>query len=211
MNLRPFTVLAHSLRKKNDLDLCHTRIHSLPRSCSFAFHVVARRYALTVPPHGQRCGGVPSTVHPLPTGPCRVEGTRERTTPVCMWRIKRIPVQTPSVDVSVKRHLSRIFPCLTRSLARCLSRALRQLRGSASHYHPSRSSADLPGTPAKRAPFGFRLSENLFGKLRTERGRKDFPNLPKKRRLALGARHLPSLRARVSRVRTGQIQTGEKQ
>jgi hypothetical protein len=196
MSLRFFTVLAHSLQKKDDLDLCHAHIHSLRGSCSFAFHVVARKHALTVSPHGQRCGAVPSAVHPLPTGPCRVEGTKERTTPACRLRIKRIPVQTPSVEVSVKRHLSRIFPCLTRSLARCLSRALRQLRGSASHF-------------VRPADFGF---QKIFSaRLRTERGRKDFPNLPKKHRLALGAGHLPSLRARVSRVRTGQIQTGEKQ
>ncbi len=131
MSLRSFTVLALSLRKKDDLDLCPARIHSLPRPCRFAFHVIARKQALTVSAHGQRCGRVPSAVHPLPTGLLRMEGARERTTPVCRLRIKRIPVQTPSVDVSVKRHLSRIFPCLTRSLARCLSRALRQLRGSA--------------------------------------------------------------------------------
>ncbi len=196
MSLRSFTVLAHSLRKKDDLDLCPARIHSLPRPCRFAFHVVARKQALTVSAHGQRCGRVPSAVHPLPTGLLRMEGARKRTTPVCRLRIKRIPVQTPSVDVSVKRHLSRIFPCLTRSLARCLSRALRQLRGSASHCV---------------RPAGFGFQKIFSAKLRTERGRKDFPNLPKKRRLALGAGHLPSLRARVSRVRTGQIQTGEKQ
>jgi hypothetical protein len=44
----------------------------------------------------------------------------------------------------------------------------------------------------------------------TSAERKDFPNLPKMRRLALGAGHLASLRARVSRGQSGQIQTGEK-
>ena len=101
----------------------------------------------------------------------------------------------------------RIFPAYLRSLARCLSRALRKLRGSASLCNPSRSSADLPGTPALRAPCGFRFPENL---LCTERS-KHFPDPPKKRRLPLGAGHLTSLRARVSRRQSGQIQTGEKQ
>ena len=67
-----------------------------------------------------------------------------------------------------KRHLSRIPPCLTRSLARCFSRARRQLRGSA-----------LPIW----APYGFRLSKILLCKRR----KKDFPNLPKKTPLDLGS------------------------
>ena len=44
-------------------------------------------------------------------------------------------------SVSVKHHLSSIFPAHPRSLARCLSRALRQLRGSASAYAALRVSA----------------------------------------------------------------------
>ncbi len=117
----------------------------------------------------------------------------------------------PSFDalqtgVSIERQFSRIFPAHLRSLARCLSRARRELRGSASLCNPSRSSADLPGTPALRAPCGFRFPENL---LRTERA-KHFPDPPKKRRLPLGAGHLTSLRAGVSRRQSGQIQTGEK-
>jgi hypothetical protein len=145
---------------------------------------------------GQRCRGGPSEVHPLPTGSRYMEDARKWTTPVGSLQIKRIPIQTPSVDVSVKRYLSWIFPCLTRPLARCLSRAQRQLRGSALHFV---------------LPAGFGFQKIFSANLRIERGRKDFPNLPKKRRLALGAWHLPSLRARVPRVRTGQIQTGEKQ
>jgi hypothetical protein len=72
---------------------------------------------------------------------------------------------------------------------------------------PQQVKCDLQGTPALRAPCGFRFPENL---LRTERA-KHFPDPPKKRRLPLGAGHLTSLRARVSRRQSGQIQTGEKQ
>ena len=196
MSLRPFTVLAYPSRKRKDLDLHLDRILRLLRPRSFALHVVAQEPPLTMQAARQRCGRLLSAVHPLPAGPRRMEEARNRTTLGWRLRIKRIPVQTPSMGVSVKRHLSRIFPCLTRSLARCLSRALRQLRGSASHCV---------------RPAGYGFQKIFSAKLRTERGRKDFPNLPKKRRLALGAGHLPSLRARVSRVRTGQIQTGEKQ
>ncbi len=75
-------------------------------------------------------------------------------------------------DVSVERHLSRIRPCLTRPLARCLSRALRQLRGSA-----------LP----LRAPCGFRLSENLFGKTPHRTRTKRFSEPSEKAPLGLGS------------------------
>ena len=59
------------------------------------------------------------------------------------------------------------------------------------------------------APCFFGFQKIFSANLRTKHGRKDFPNLPKMRRLALGAGHLASLRARVSRGQSGQIQTGE--
>lgn len=195
MSLRPFTVLAHSLRKKGDLDLCPVRIHPLPRSCRFAFRVVAREQALIQCAGRQRCEGLPGRfTHSSPVHANRK--TRENGQFRRAGCESYAPFRRLQRSVPVKRHLSRIFPCLTRSLAQCLSRALRQLRGSASHFV---------------RPAGFGFQKIFSAKLRTECGRKDFPNLPKKRRLALGAGHLPSLRARVSRVRTGQIQTGEKQ
>ena len=55
-------------------------------------------------------------------------------------------------------------------------------------------------------PYGFRFPENLLCKER----KKHFPDPPKKRRLPLGAGHLTSLRARVSRCSSGQKPTWRK-
>lgn len=174
MSLRFLTVLALSLRKREDLDLHPTRIHSHRRTRSFAFHMVAQEQALTVSAARQRCGRLPSMVHLLLAGQRCMEGATER-------RLRRAGCESSAslsrhleTDVSVERHLSWIFPCLTRPLARCLSRALRQLRGSASAAPPKK---------------GFGFQKIFSARLRTERGRKDFPNLPKKRRLAWGAGH----------------------
>jgi hypothetical protein len=149
MSLRSFTASAHSSRKREDLDLRPAPIHSLPRPRSFAFHVVAQEAGpRTVSAGRQRRGKLPRMVHPLPAGQRRVGCTTER-------RHRRTGCESYAslsrylqTDVSVERHLSRIFPCLTRSLARCLSRARRH------------------GTALLRLcrPKGFRLSENLFGK-----------------------------------------------
>jgi hypothetical protein len=149
MSLRCFTVLALSLRKREDPDLRPARIHSSCRTRSFALHLVAQEAGpRTVSAGRQRRGRLPRVVHPLPAGQRRVGGATER-------RLRRAGCESYAslsrhlqTDVSVERHLSRIFPCLTRSLARCLSRARRH------------------GTALLRLrrPKGFRLSENLFGK-----------------------------------------------
>ena len=193
MSLRSFTTLALSPRKRADSDLRPARIHSTFRSRSFAFHVVTEEQAPTVSAGRQRCGKLPGTVHPLPAGQRRVRGATGRR----LWRSGCESNASLSrhlqTDVSVERHLSRIRPCLTRPLARCLSRALRQLRGSASASQP----------------FGFRLSENLFAK---DRNAKTFSEPSEKDAAWPWERGtLASLCAGVSRVRTGQIQTGEKQ
>ena len=148
MSLRFFTALALSPRKRADLDLRPVRIHSTFRSRSFVFHGVAQEQAALISSADrQRCGRLPGTVHPLPAGQRRARGATGR-----LWLAGCESNASLSrhlqTDVSVERHLSRIRPCLTRPLARCLSRALRQLRGSASASQPC----------------GFRLSENLFGK-----------------------------------------------
>jgi hypothetical protein len=90
-------------------------------------------------------------------------------------------------DVSIERQFSRIFPAHPRSLARCLSRALRH------------------GTALL-----FRLSENLFSKsphrTRTKKILRTF------RKCAVWPWErgtLASLRARVSRGQSGQIHQGE--
>ena len=93
-------------------------------------------------------------------------------------------------SVSIGRHLSRIFPAHPRSLALVLipRPAARRVSASAS------------------PPCGFRLSETLFAtnaKTFSEPSEKDAA-------WHLGAGHLASLRARVSRGQSGQIQTGER-
>jgi hypothetical protein len=67
-------------------------------------------------------------------------------------------------DVSIERQFSRISPTCPRSLARCFSRARRRY-----------------------AALLFRLSQNLFDTSPHRARTKDFPNLPKKHRLTLGA------------------------
>jgi hypothetical protein len=163
MSLRSFTVLAHSSRKREDLYLRPAPVHSLPRPRSFALHGVAQEADLrTVSADRQRCGRLPSAAHPLPAGQRRVGGAAER-------RLRRAGCESYAslsrhlqTDVSVERHLSRIRPCLTRSLARCLSRALRHGTALLRLTTPSRNNR-VPGTPMRR-PKGFRLSKNLFGK-----------------------------------------------
>jgi hypothetical protein len=87
-------------------------------------------------------------VHPLPAGQRRIGGATARGLRRAGCESYASLSRHLKTDISVERHLSRIFPCLTRSLARCLSRALRH------------------GTALLRLrrPKGFRLSENLFGK-----------------------------------------------
>lgn len=125
MSLRSFAALALSSRKREDLGLFPVRIHSLPRSYSPTFHVDAHDLALTLCAGRQQRGRQPSMVHPLPAGQRRVGDATDR-------RLRRAGCESDAslsrhlqADVSVECHLSRIRPCLTRSLARCFSCALR--------------------------------------------------------------------------------------
>ena len=126
-------------------------------------------------------------VHPQPAliaGPT----ASERRGSSVVWLRRHPYIDALQTSVSIERHLSRIFPAHPRSLASVL----------------------IPRPAARRdsAFSAFRKSFRLLPATSAER--KDFPNLPKMRRLALGAGHLASLRARVSRGQSGQIQTGEK-
>jgi hypothetical protein len=99
-------------------------------------------------------------------------------------------------SVSIEHHLSRIFPAHPRSLASVLI--------------PRPSALDVLLRFHRPAGFGF---QKIFSAISAKNAEgKDFPNLPKKH--AFGTRErgtLASLRARVSRGQSGQIQTGEKQ
>jgi hypothetical protein len=149
MSLRSFTASALSPRKRADLDLRPARIHSTFRSRSSAFHVVTQEQAPTVSAGRQRCGKLPGTFHPLPAGQRRVRGATRR-------RLRRSGCESNAslsrhlqTDVSIERHLSRIRPCLTRSLARCFSRALRHLAFCFALRAPCGS-----GFPKKKSPCG---------------------------------------------------------
>jgi hypothetical protein len=91
-------------------------------------------------------------------------------------------------DVSIERQFSRIFPAHPRSLASVL------VPRPITPAHKNRA----PGTSILRhgaallrlrRPAGFGFQKIFSANLHKEHGRKDFPNLPKKRRLALGAGH----------------------
>jgi hypothetical protein len=128
-------------------------------------------------------------VHPRPALMAGPDGQRAQRRLCCLDPTASL-YRRPSAGCFHRAHLSRIFPAHPRSLATVLVPRPAARHGSAS---------------ACQSPCGFRLSENLL-----QRTQKHFPNLPKKRRLALGAGHLASLRARVSRGHSGQIQTGER-
>ncbi len=202
MSLRFFTVLALSLRKKEDLDLRPAHIHSYcgPRSC--AFHVVAQDSALTLCVGRQRCGRLPCvrfTHSPLVYADWK---TRQHGRLRCTGCESNASLSRPlQTDVSVERHLSRIFPCLTRPLARCLSRAPSPHRTKTVRRGPRFCGNCAALLCTACAPRGFGFQKIFSANLRTERGRKDFPNLPKKRRLALGAGHIHHPNTQRPRVR----------
>jgi len=123
MSLRCFTMLALCMRKRADLDLRHALIHPTSRPRSFAFHVVTHDPAHTLCVGGQLCGKRIGRVRPIPAG-LRARKARQYGQ---LWHAGCESDASLSkylqTDVSVERHLSRICPCLTRPLARCLSRA----------------------------------------------------------------------------------------
>ncbi len=117
MSICSFTALALSLRKRADLDLRPAHVHSVPKSHSFAFHVVTHDSALALCVGRQRCGRLPGTIHPLPVVYARMEGATARTTPACSVRIRRILVQTPS-DGCFRRAPSLLVSPLSHSATR---------------------------------------------------------------------------------------------
>ena len=166
-----------------------------PGAAQFALESVARIQAPRRTGCGGRCGK-DGVVHPLPAF---VSGAR-----------------------SQRQHRECRYFCVLVALASCAT-SLQQRR-----FHRAPSLPYFPCFPSvtrfgaipapgglavllRYAPFGFRLSENLFGHFRKERGKKRFSEPSEKARLRPWERGtLASLRARVSRGNFGQIQTGEK-
>ena len=108
--------------------------------------------------------------------------------------------------VSVRSPLLQFFPCtssVTRSVDSPRPAGTARLCFTSCGAWVSRNRKMVAPQPV---PYGFRFPENL---LCIER-KKHFPDPPKKRRLPLGAGHLASLRARVSRCSSGQKPTWRK-
>ncbi len=108
----------------------------------------------------------------------------------------------PSIDalqacVSIERQFSRIFPAHLRSLARCFSRARRHVDVL---LRSPRRTPFGSGFPKKKSPCGCGpCGRDFFFGASTESTSRPWER---------GT--LASLRARVSRRQSGQIQTGEK-
>jgi hypothetical protein len=195
MSLHSFTVLALSLRKRTDLDLRPARIHSLLRPRSFASHIIAQEQNFTVSAARQRCGRVRFTHSPLVHAAWKARENRRLRCVVCESGVSLC--RHPRTSVCVKRHLSRIFPCLTRSLASVLI---------------PRPAAAARLCFALRAPLRVSAFRKSFRQTSAQNAdEKIFRTFRKSAAWPWERGTLASLRARVSRVRTGQIQTGEKQ
>ena len=180
------------------LDALDEEPHTSPSAVSPFFRLFARQDAggRTVPP---------DAVHSLSAFVAGLGGLRTQKGFCCLVVMASDAQWTLQKGVSVEHHLSRIFPAHPRSLASVLTPRPAARRVSASASHPSRSKADLPGTPfAALRVTAFRKS---FGK-KQER-KKIFQTFRKSAAWHLGAGHLASLRAGVSRGQSGQIQTGE--
>jgi|SRR5579884_1391655 len=178
MSLRFFTVLAHSSGKREDLGLRPVRIHSIHTPRSFAFHGAAQEAA---PHYVDRQATMRKTAERgLPTPRWSTPSRRgDRTTTLAYrLRIKRALVQTPP-DGSFRKAPSLPDSPMSHSTTRSVL-------------------IPRPAATARLCFFGF---QKIFSaKLRKERGQKDFPNLPKMHRLALGAGHIHHPSTQSARV-----------
>jgi hypothetical protein len=126
-----------------------------------------------------------------------------------VWFYRHPYIEAFQTGVSIERHLSRIFPAFPRSLARCYSRASSPQRTRTVRWGPRfcglRASA-FPGLlpqPGALGPHSGKCSSCLGSGAHSP---------PQRAPFALsGTPVLASLRARVSRGQSGQIQSGEKQ
>ncbi len=137
---------------------------------------------------------------------CRLDGGEAEGSPVG-GGLQCVLSSRPSLrTVSVRAPFLQFFPCspsVTRSVLFPRPAGTARLCFTDCGAWVSRNGKMVAPQPV---PFGFRFPENLLCKER----KKHFPDPPKKRRLPLGAGHLASLRARVSRVKSGQKPTWRK-
>ena len=119
-----------------------------------------------------------------------IHGKREQRVPL-LSGTDGVLIGLPfSKSVFIESHFSRIFPAYPRSLARCLSRALRHIDVLLRLRRPAGLGFQTKISPTERARFFFGASAESTSRS-WERGT------------------LTSLRAGVSRGQSGQIQTGE--
>ena len=199
------TILAHTSQPRIEASLLlalaalNEDPHTSPSAVSPFSRLFARQDAggRTAPPFG--------IVHPLSAFAAGLGGRRTQKGFCCLVAMASDAQWPLQKGVSVEHHLSRIFPAHPRSLASVLTPRPAARRVSASAFHPSRSKADLPGTPfAARWVTAFRKSL-----CKEQERKKIFRTFRKSAAWHLGAGHLASLRAGVSRGQSGQIQTGE--
>jgi hypothetical protein len=166
------------------------RMLPTPRKSSF-FKSFTRQGAGEV----QRCQSVRFT-RLLPLQPGRVES---RPGIVAAGWSRRPGLDEPlQARFSVESHFSSISPAHPRSLASVLIPRPAARRVSASASRPRRSKADLPGTPF--AALRVTAFKKSFQQIPSENAdEKIFRTFRKSAAWHLGAGHLASLRARVSR------------
>ena len=173
MSLYSFTALALSSRKRRDLDLRLSQVFSLSGLRSSGIQVAASGQTLVVSASRQRCRRLPSAVHPLPTGPRRMEGATERTIPACRLRIRRILLQTPSggcfrkapsllaspMSHSVTRSVLVPRPAALGVLLRTTTPAgqVRTCRGPRQNVRPAGLGFQRKNLPSAAAPDGTRF------------------------------------------------------
>jgi hypothetical protein len=147
----------------------------------------------------QRCRRVRSAVHPLPAGQRRIGDTRGQTTPVCSVRIRRILLQTPSdgcfrkapsLPDSPMSHSVTRSVLIPRHIAHHARTRARDPDSAARHDSASHGPERLRVIHEEilaHAPFGFRLSENLFGESPQRTRTKRFSEPSEKAPFGLGS------------------------
>ena len=124
-----------------ELELCNSPSIPSPIGRSFAWR------------RAEKCGETFGAVHPLPARMAGPDGRRSQRR-LCYLAATASLYRRPSGGCFRGAPSLPYFPCSPSVTRFGAGPAPCGTRRSASHYHPSRSSADLPGTPAKRAPFG---------------------------------------------------------
>ncbi|MBB5343351.1 hypothetical protein HDF10_001326 [Edaphobacter lichenicola] len=191
------TILAHTSQPRIEasLLLALAALDEEPHTSPTAVSPFSRFFAR------QDAGGTtvpPDTVHPLTALVAGLGGRRTQRVFCCLVAMASDAPCNLQTSVSVEHHLSRIFPAHPRSLASVLTPRPAALRCSASATPPYGSGFPNKNIPRKMRAAAAQSAGEIF-----------LRSLRRKHISALGAGHLASLRAGVSRAQSGQIQTGE--